>query len=69
MSKAKIVVYEMPKTSMECPFAIYNKNYPCVCDLKRDKDSQFGISFSKNQYCNCSLDMNEKCDNLIPLNK
>lgn len=70
MEKVKIVVNEMPKSATNCPFAIEGGNdYPCVCDLKRDKvsDNQFGISFSFTQKCNCKLSKNQKCDMLITL--
>lgn len=70
--RTKIVVNEMPKQAIDCPFSITCKissNFPCVCDLKRDKESdiRYGISFGTNQRQNCTLSENG-CDMLITIN-
>lgn len=72
MSRTKVVVSEVPKLALDCPFAITCKtssDYPCVCDLKRDKESdiRYGISFSHEQRENCTLTENG-CDMLIAIN-
>ena len=70
----KIIVNEMPKQASDCPFSITCNSpihYPCVCDLKRDKQSaiRFGsITFSGSQLSNCTLTENG-CDMLYALNK
>lgn len=59
--KTKILVNEMPKEPIDCPFAIKNErlvNFPFVCDLKRDKESDIrfgGIEFGFSKHNNCSL--------------
>lgn len=71
MSRTRVVVSEMPKQALDCPFSITCKssNYPCVCDLKRDKESdiRYGVIFSHEQRENCTLTENG-CDMLIAIN-
>lgn len=70
MAKVTIIVSEMPKKDVDCPFAIECGNYPCVCDLKRDKDFDvhYGISFGMSQKSNCRLSVGKECDMLTAIN-
>jgi hypothetical protein len=66
MTKVKIVVDKMPAEDKDCPFAIKcpGKNeYPCVCDLRREKERNSGVTFSMCQPSNCVLSLGEAgCD-------